>query len=77
MTETRSSDLKEKFSIRKSHVQGPDFAELELAKREIEQDKLELYLQPLPESAKVLLKFAKERGLIKNNASIGCQSHEV
>jgi hypothetical protein len=70
--------MKGKTSVaRSSSLTGPDFTELELARRELEQEEIERFLQPLPESAKLLLRFARERGLIKKNASTGCQSHEV
>jgi hypothetical protein len=66
-------DMKEKTSAaRSSSLTGPDFTELELARRELEQEEIERFLQPLPESVRLLLRFARERGLIKKNAPTGC-----
>jgi hypothetical protein len=56
---TNRGNLKQKCHLKVSALAGEG-----LAKRELEQDKFEDSLQLLPESAKVLLKFARERGLL-------------
>ena len=53
-------------------TEGPletDFGERDLARRGLYQDDFEARIQALPESVRVLLRFARERGLLPSEAN--------